>query len=102
MAKKYKRSEATVALDISFSTDLRRLAEDVNKTGLSKFLKVGKDQIARIVPIVRHRRVKRNISKDNELFLSSAGGWKGIVDVDKFLRDNEESRKISTSPQVKL
>ena len=39
------------------------------------------------------------ISKaDYEAFLASAGGWKD-VDVDQFLKDNEESRRMSTRPE---
>ena len=36
--------------------------------------------------------------KDRETFLSSAGAWKGIVDVDQFLRDIDESRRIIRPP----
>jgi PHD/YefM family antitoxin component YafN of YafNO toxin-antitoxin module len=45
---------------------------------------------------------RRPISEaDYEAFLASAGGWKD-VDVDQFLKDNAESRRMSTRPAVEL
>jgi hypothetical protein len=39
--------------------------------------------------------------KDYKAFLSSAGGW-ADVDVDQFLKDNYESRRMNTRPAVEL
>lgn len=37
-------------------------------------------------------------STDKEAFRRSAGGWKGTVDADAFLKNNAESRLRSTRP----
>jgi hypothetical protein len=39
--------------------------------------------------------------EDEEAFLSSAGAW-ADVDIDTFLKDNAESRRLSTRPPVEL
>jgi PHD/YefM family antitoxin component YafN of YafNO toxin-antitoxin module len=39
--------------------------------------------------------------EDYEAFLSSAGGW-ADVDVDQFLKDNYESRRMNTRPTVEI
>ncbi len=35
-------------------------------------------------------------------FLRTAGGWKGLIDVDQFVEDNYESRRRSTRPAVEF
>jgi hypothetical protein len=52
-----------------------------------------------VSPRKLHGRKKN--AADREAFLSSLGGWKG-VDVDQFLKDNEESRQLNTRPPVEL
>jgi hypothetical protein len=37
---------------------------------------------------------RKKTKADEDAFLSSAGGWKGLIDADKFLKDIEESRKV--------
>jgi hypothetical protein len=50
-------------------------------------------------PATARRRLKTRA--DYEAFLASAGGW-AEVDVDTFLKENEESRRLSTRPPVEL
>lgn len=45
------------------------------------------------------RRVKTQ--EDYEAFLASAGGWED-VDIDAFLQDNEESRRLNARPPAEL
>jgi len=92
----------SIPVDVSNAPELLRLAEEVQATNTPRVLSRGSEPIAVVTPVRRHR-AKRTVSKeDYEAFLASAGGWKGNVDVDKFLRDNEESRRISTRPPVVL
>jgi predicted DNA-binding antitoxin AbrB/MazE fold protein len=39
-------------------------------------------------------------STDKEAFRRAAGGWKGTVDADAFLKNNAESRMRSTHPEI--
>lgn len=45
---------------------------------------------------------KAATAEDLEAFRSAAGGWRGVVDVDKLVKDIYESRRISTRPPVEL
>ncbi len=92
----------TRRIDVTHTPELLRIAEEVRASNEPYVLRRDSEDIAMVVP-VRKRGAKRAISKaDYEAFLSSAGGWKGSVDVDKFLKDNERSRRISIRPPVKL
>lgn len=102
MAKDNRKKSTTIALDISYSHDLMRLAEEVEKTGRTQILRRGNKQIAKITP-VKKRSAKRVIAEaDYKAFRSAAGGWKDIVDVEKFLKDTYKSRDISSRPPVRL
>lgn len=98
-----KKKAPIVALDISRSPDLMRLAEQVEKTGRAQILKHGNKQIAKVTPI-KKRPIKAldTVGSNLDAFRSAAGGWKEIVDVDKFLKDIYKSRDISVHPPVKL
>jgi hypothetical protein len=41
-------------------------------------------------------------AEDYAAFRSAAGGWKDLIDVDRFIEDIYESRRISTRPPVEL
>jgi hypothetical protein len=56
-------------------------------------------ELKRVTAAKSGRRAKSEA--DYEAFVASLGGWKD-VDVDTFLKDNEESRTISTRPSVAL
>ena len=94
-------AEPLPAIDVTDVPELRRLAEEVNRTGQARVLRRdGKDlAVVRLARSARKRRVRKTKEEtDREAFLSSAGAWKGIVDVDQFLRDIEESRRIIRPP----
>jgi hypothetical protein len=89
-------------IDITHTPELLRIAEEVQRSNEPWLLRRASEDIAVVMP-VRRPRHKRAISKvDYDAFLASAGSWSGIVDVDKFLEDNEASRRISTRPPVSL
>jgi hypothetical protein len=82
--------------DISNLPEVRRLAEEVRKTKEPRVLKTGNEAIAELRPIspTRRRKARVKTEADRKAFLSSAGGWKGLIDADKFLEDIYESRKV--------
>ena len=89
-------------IDITDAPDLLQLAEEVRRSGKPRLLRRDDEDVAVLSPVTtpakrRARKAKTYTKADDEAFLSSAGGWQGNVDVDKFLKDNEESRRLSVS-----
>jgi hypothetical protein len=90
-------------VDVTNTPDLPRLAEEVRRSGQLRLLRRDNEDLAVLFPVGKptKRRSKRaKTDVDREAFLSPAGGWQGNMDVDKFLRDNEESRRLSVSDHV--
>src|SRR5215212_2884846 len=56
MTKERKKSDDVFALDISYSPDVRDLAEEVARTRKAKALKRGDEEIARVVPVAKRSR----------------------------------------------
>ena len=99
MAKEFR------PVDISDLPELLRLAEEVRGTNEPRLLQKDGDDIAVLVPVgaAPKRRSKRTRTKAAyEAFLSSAGGWKDLVDTDKLKQDISESRRISSRTPVEL
>ncbi|MFN8635966.1 MAG: hypothetical protein U0893_19125 [Chloroflexota bacterium] len=90
-------------LDIDAMPELSRVAAEVAATGRPRALRRGGKEIAVLQPVDRANRRRRKPSeKDIEAFLSSAGGWRDNVDVDRFLQDVYESRDRPSRPPVDL
>jgi hypothetical protein len=91
-------------IDITHTPDVLRLAEEVAKTGIPHILKRDNEAVAVLSPVSPASKPSRRRPKtkaDFEAFLSSFGSWKDNVDVDRFLKDIEESRRL-TRPPVEL
>lgn len=92
------------SVDIAEVHSLRELVEEVRRDGVPRLLRSENEDIALLLPVTpttRQRR-RRKTADDYDAFRASAGGWKGIVDVDQFKRDNTASRKVSTRPTIEL
>lgn len=92
-------------VDVTDTPDLLRLAEEVRRSGKPRLLRRDGEALAVLSPAPaprkrRARKPKTYTQADDEAFLASAGSWKGNVDVEKFLNDNEESRRLSISPRA--
>ena len=94
------------AIDVTNAPELLRLAEEVRRSGQARVLRRDSEDLAMLVPVAhpkkRRGRTKGYSKEDDDAFLASAGGWKGNVDVERFLADNYESRRRSTHPSVDL
>jgi hypothetical protein len=88
-----------IAIDVNLIPGLGDLAKAVRRDQKSRILQRGGQALAKVVPIMPSNPRTRT-SADHEAFLSSAGGWKGIVDTAKFLAGNSESRRLSSRPPV--
>ncbi len=94
-------AEELMPLHVTKMPDLLRLAEEVRRSGQARVLRRDSEDIAVLAPVSRRprrRHQEARIEADRQAFLSSAGGWKGNVDVEQFLRDLEESRRIVRPP----
>lgn len=89
-------------LDIDAIPELARLADEVAATGRPRSLRRRGVEVAVLQPARSARRRRSPTAKDIEAFLASAGGWKGNVDVDRFLTDVYESRDRPSRPPVEL
>lgn len=94
------------ALSVDVSADgptLRQLAEEVRDTHHAFVLRIDGDDAAVLVPVDRAIKRKKPTpsAADIAAFEAAFGGWKD-VDIDAFLRDNAESRRISSRPPVEL
>ncbi len=93
------------SIDISNVPELVRIAEEVATSGAPRLLKRAGEELAIVMPLGAKgsRRAKPARSDaDREAFLSSAGGWKDLVDTEKLKHDVAESRRISSRPPVEL
>ena len=88
-------------IDVTNTPELLQLAEEVRRNGQARVLRRDREDLAVVIPVSaakRRARKTRTYSKeDDEAFLASAGGWKDF-DLEKFLRDIDESRRISRPP----
>ena len=96
-------------IDISHSPDLLQLAEEVRRRNTPAVLRHGDEDVAVIMPLAdgatrtaKRSPIKKRSAADLEAFLSSAGGWKDLVDTEKLKRDIAESRARSSRPPVTL
>ncbi len=97
-------SEDTSYIDISNVPDLLRLVEEVRTTRRPHVLRKNSEDMAVLMPVTpaRHKIKRTRTKADYEAFRATAGGWKGLVDMDKLVADIYESRRISTKPPVEL
>ncbi|OJV93795.1 MAG: hypothetical protein BGO39_15620 [Chloroflexi bacterium 54-19] len=85
-----------------FSNNVSRFFEQVISESKPVIVENEKGERAVLKPVIsRKLQGRKKTQADREAFLSSLGGWKG-VDVDQFLKDNEESRQLNTRPPVEL
>jgi hypothetical protein len=98
-------AEHAKPIDISGMPDLLHVVEQVRASNEPRILTRDDEQLAVIVPVgarFRGHRQTTPTEEDLEAFRSAAGGWKGVVDVDKLVEDIYESRRISSRPPVEL
>ena len=98
-------STARNAIDISDNPELLRLMEEMNAADEPLLLRRGDTELALLTPVKRphaKKRKREHTDADRAAFRAAAGGWKGLVGTEAFIRDVYESRRISSRPPVKL
>ncbi len=96
-------------IDISHNPDLLRLAEEVRASNTPRVLRRDNEDVAVVMPLSDGAKrkptrssIKRKSPEAMAIFLSSAGGWKDLVDTDKLKEDIYESRRLSVKPRPEL
>ncbi len=85
------------------ATNLPRIFERVVRERKKIVVEKKGSALAVIAPIrIRRPKPRRISAADHKAFLASAGGWKDLVDAEKFKRDNDESHRISSRPLIAL
>lgn len=104
MERGWIMATAADVIDISQSPELQKLVDELRETGRSVLLRQGTESVAVITPLEPTDAYpwQQRTEEDYAAFRSAAGSWKGHIDVEQFLRDNEESRRLSTRPPVDL
>lgn len=110
---------AAKVVDIDDRPELLDLAKEVRKSGEARLLHAAGKPLALIIPLneteaptrssaldeadppPRPYPWRKKTAADHEAFRSAAGSWSD-VDVDTCLRENAESRQLSTRPPVEL
>lgn len=78
------------SIDIKSVDDLEKLAEEVRQTRIPRVLTRADEEIAVLSPIrkpAKRAPMRKKSAEDIAAFLSSAGGWRGVVDTDKLRAD---------------
>jgi hypothetical protein len=89
--------------EIADAPEVLRLAEDVRATEEPRLLQRDGEAVAVLLPVALAEAFGLHgprTEADRQAFLSSAGGWRGIVDVEKVLDDLSESRGRPMRPPV--
>lgn len=95
-----------------FSENLERLFERVVRDNETLLIESAEGKLVELKPVTSTKLTPTKLTStkrgretkteaDHAAFTASLGSWKD-VDVDAFLKDNEESRRMSTRPPVDL
>lgn len=101
-------AEPLKPIDIGDDPALLRIVEEVRMGNKPRVPRRNGEDVAMVVPIrhgqtaARRPRGQRKTDADYAAFRSAAGGWKDLIDIDQFIKDTYESRRISTRPPVEL
>jgi hypothetical protein len=89
-------------LDITDTPELVRLAEEVAQTGTARLLRRNQENLAILSPAPRHTRRRFRSKSDSDLaaLRSAAGAWSDL-DLERFLADLAESRRLAR-PRAEL
>ena len=90
-------TEESHSFDVGTNPELARLAGRVRTSNRPLLLTERGETVAVLVPVKHpepHRRARPFTPEDDAAFLSSAGAWRGNVDVDRLKEGFAESRRV--------
>ncbi len=98
-------AQTLASIDVEDSPVLKRLVEEIRESAAPVVLRQGGEVVAVVLPPswVADAEPRRQVSEaERRAFLSTAGGWEGLIDVDEFLEEIYESRRRPPRPPVDL
>src|SRR4051794_16556539 len=100
MAKERKNADQLTAIDISYSSDLSELAEEVARTRKARTLRKGTEEVAKIVPIGRTVRSSKHDPERFKVALKAAQDmWaESGLDADEVVADIYRAREEGSRP----
>jgi len=84
---------------------LAEIVEEVRRTNRPRILRRADEDLAVISPVKKGAKqspFKQKSQADIDAFLSTAGGWKDVVDTDKLKADIEASSALPIRPRPEL
>ena len=87
-----------------FRADLSTIFDRITRENETVVIERKGDGVAVFRPAVSRMPTshRAKTAADNAAFLSSAGGWKGLVDAEKLIEDTSESRRLLSRPRIDL
>jgi len=100
MAKERENADEVTAIDISYSSDLSELAEEVARTRKARSLRKGSEEIAKIVPVGRPARSSKHDPERFKVALKAAQDmWaESGLDADEVIADIYRAREEGSRP----
>jgi uncharacterized protein YpuA (DUF1002 family) len=100
MAKERRPKAEIVAMDISHSPDLRRVAEEVERTRKTTSLKMGDEEIAKVVPVRKRTKASRiDPAKLRASLKAAQDMWADSgLDADEVIADIYRAREEGSRP----
>lgn len=93
MATEREHTDEGISIDISYSTDVRVLAEEVSRTKGPKSITDGDREVARSVPVGSGRKPKRIDPEKLSSALERLGETMGDADPDELIADIYRARE---------
>jgi hypothetical protein len=95
------------SIDISDKPEFLALIEQLLAANEPRELRHGDAVLGVLTPPVARSKRRVNVPRETSpeavaAFAAAAGGWRGNVDVDRFIEDNYEARRASVRPAVEL
>jgi hypothetical protein len=98
MAKERRNADEVTALDISYSSDVSALAEEVARTNRPTALRRGDEEIARVVPSGKTLKPKKIDPEKLRVAFERLGKAMGDVDPDELIADIYRAREEGSRP----
>lgn len=98
MTKERTAKSEIVAMDISYSPDLRRVAEEVERTRHTTSLRRGDEEIAKVIPVSKRARHKKIDPVKLRAALEEAGAAMAGMDPDEVIANIYSAREEGSRP----
>ena len=95
-------SRGLKSTDLGAWPEVARLVEEIQATRQPRVLTRDGVEVAVLTPVRTPRKRRTRTEADFRAFQAAAGAWRGLVDVDRFVEENYQTRSRSNRPPVAL